>query len=118
MRTIPFITSDLVLFRHVEELKQSTESIDAEIAQVASAKEALEFMNVETPDLALINFSDPVIDAFALLDSILQDPWLHHAGIIGFCVDPDIGDQLEKRAVSTWWPCFATTRSSVICPGS
>jgi anti-sigma regulatory factor (Ser/Thr protein kinase)/CheY-like chemotaxis protein len=91
------MTSDPELYERVEALKQSAAAIDAEMTQVANADDALEFMNVETPDLAFINFSDPVIDAMAMLDRILEDPWLHHAGIIGFGADSDVGDQLEKK---------------------
>jgi len=97
MRPIPFVTSDPECYRRVEGIKQSTEGFVADMTWIANANDALEFMDVETPDIAFINFSDPAIDSFAMVDSILQDPWLHHAGIIGFCDDPDIVDRLEKK---------------------
>jgi CheY-like chemotaxis protein len=97
MRTIPFVTSDLDLYQRVEALRKNAAGIDAEMTRIANVQEALEFMNVETPELALINFSDPSIDGFALLEGILRDPWLLHAGIIGLCADSDIVDQLEKK---------------------
>jgi hypothetical protein len=48
------------------------------------------------PELALIDFSDPAVDGFGLLDAILQDPWLHYAGIVGFCDDHRVSKRLEK----------------------
>ena len=97
MRTIPFVTSDRDLYHRVEALKQSADGFDGDMELIADANDALEFLNVETPDLVFINFSDPVVDGFALLDGILKDPWLHHAGIIGFCADSDVTDRLEKN---------------------
>lgn len=96
MRTIPFITSDPGFFERVLPLVKADTAFGGELVQIADPVDALEFLNVESPDLAFINFSDPAIDGFALLDGILKDPWLHSAGIVGFCEDSDIAERLEK----------------------
>ena len=49
-----------------------------------AAKEHLDF---ELPDLLLLDFSDPAIQAFALVAHIENDPWLLSGGIIAICDD-------------------------------
>ncbi|MSQ95263.1 MAG: cyclic nucleotide-binding domain-containing protein [Gemmataceae bacterium] len=75
---------------------KSCAGFDAELVPVRSVNEALEFLNFEVPDLAFINFSDPAIDGFALLECILKDPWLLNASIVAFCNDYDTSERVEK----------------------
>jgi hypothetical protein len=63
---------------------------------LTTADDALEFLNLELPELVFVNFSDPAIDSFALLNDILKDPWLHFGGIIAACADQETSDRLEK----------------------
>src|SRR5437867_2642741 len=92
MRPVPFITSEQALMDRVLPLVKSCAGFDAELVPIRSAREALEFLNVEMPDLAFIHFSDPLIDGFALLERMLQDPWLLYASIVAFCNDYDTSE--------------------------
>ncbi len=47
--------------------------------------EALDYLNMEMPDLACIDFSSGGVKPYELLETIIGDPWLLHAGIIAFC---------------------------------
>lgn len=96
MRTVPFITSDQALFERVLPIVKSCPGFDAELVPIRTSSDALEFLNVEMPDLAFINFSDPALDGFALLDCMLKDPWLLYASIVAFCNDYDTSERVEK----------------------
>jgi len=96
MGIIPLISSDRVLAERVTALVKSTTGDASGLAPITGADEALEFLNLEVPELVFINFSDPAIDSFALLDSILKDPWLHFGGIIALCADQKTGERLEE----------------------
>jgi anti-sigma regulatory factor (Ser/Thr protein kinase) len=97
MRPVPFVTSDPDQYHRVAELARRIDGFDADLVRVPDAADGLAFLDVETPDLALVHFSDPAFDGFALLDRVLEDPWLHHAGIVGLCADTDARDRLEER---------------------
>ncbi len=66
-----------------------------EVEEVEPAR-ALEYLSIEMPKLYFLDFDDPSFDAFALLDQIMADPWLHHGGIVALCDDHDRTDRLEK----------------------
>ncbi|MBI2807591.1 MAG: cyclic nucleotide-binding domain-containing protein [Planctomycetes bacterium] len=96
MRAIPFIASDLAFVERVKPLVSACFEFDAPLIPIKTVTDALEYLNLEMPDLAFINFTDPAIDGFALLDAILNDSWLHYAGIIAFCDDHEVNQRLEK----------------------
>ncbi|MBN1758759.1 MAG: cyclic nucleotide-binding domain-containing protein [Chitinispirillaceae bacterium] len=56
----------------------------AQIVTIDTFDEALDYLNMEMPDLACIDFSCEKIDSYRILDTIIGDPWLLHAGIIAF----------------------------------
>jgi anti-sigma regulatory factor (Ser/Thr protein kinase) len=43
----------------------------------------LEFVNFELPDIAIYNFAESGLEAYAVLADVKADPWLHYGGIIG-----------------------------------
>ena len=53
--------------------------------------EVVEFLKYELPEIKIIYFSDPAIDAAGILDEIRQDPWLHYGGVVA------IHDDLEEK---------------------
>jgi anti-sigma regulatory factor (Ser/Thr protein kinase) len=57
----------------------------AHVIPIADFCDALDYLNMEMPDLACIDFSATTLKPFELLDTIIGDPWLLHAGIIAFC---------------------------------
>jgi hypothetical protein len=59
-------------------------------------QQAIDFLNLEMPELTLVQLPDPDLGGFTLLDSILSDPWLIHGGIVALCADDDAVDRLEE----------------------
>jgi anti-sigma regulatory factor (Ser/Thr protein kinase) len=96
MTTIPLIATDNRLFDRVAPVVKDSPGSDTHVVLVGSAADALDFLNTELPDLVFINFSDSVIDGFALLENILKDSWLLHSNIVAFCADHDTSERLEK----------------------
>jgi hypothetical protein len=90
---IPFINTDLSL---QEQLDQVCRALRAQSVRVptpgstpfqsmhlSEPERAVEYINYQTPQLILINFSDARIDAFEIMNHIIADPWLNHGAIIG-----------------------------------
>lgn len=96
MTVIPFISNDRALLDRVASLVSADPGFDAELIQLASMAEALDYLSIELPDLAFVSFSDPELDGFALLADIQKDPWLLHSSIIALCGDDGSGDRLEE----------------------
>lgn len=96
MSAIPFIASATSLLDRVTRLVLACPACDAELTPIHTLAEALDFLAVEMPDLAIIYFSDPAIDGFALLENIQKDAWLLHSSIIAICEDDGSNERLEE----------------------
>lgn len=96
MNPIPLITSDENLLPKITGLIRTHKSEEQKVVLINDIKNAIEYLNIEMPELVFINFSDPKIDTYSLLDTILSDPWLLHSGIIGLCKDYDDTKKLEN----------------------
>jgi hypothetical protein len=57
----------------------------AQTVLIDNFDEALDYLNMEMPDLTCIDFSSTGVKPYDLLDTIIGDPWLLHAGILAFC---------------------------------
>ncbi len=66
-----------------------------EVRQVEPAQ-ALELLAVEMPELYLLDFDDPGFDAFALLEQIMADTWLHHGGVLALCDRQERVERLKE----------------------
>ncbi len=95
MYTIPFITTDKTLFSNVTQQAKKCEEENLQVVQIDNAQQAVEYLNIEMPELVFINFSDTGVDAFALLATIMSDPWLLHGGIIALCKNFDDMQKVE-----------------------
>lgn len=87
MIVVPVITSDKVHYAEIVELLLPYTD-DCEILHIASISEAEEFLRIEMPELAIINFADPTINSGQLLTTVKSDSWLLNTGIIGLCDSP------------------------------
>jgi hypothetical protein len=67
-----------------------------ETVRVSTTGEATDYLNMEMPDLACIDFSCEALKPFEILDSIIGDPWLLHAGIIATCDSREEAQQLAE----------------------
>lgn len=95
MNTIPLITSDETILEKITELIRTPKSEKQEVRIISDIKQAIEYLNIEMPELVFINFSDQKIDAYSLLDTVISDPWLLHSGIIGLCETYEDTKRLE-----------------------
>jgi len=84
---IPVITSDRECFVHIVALLQQNGE-NCETLQLAETGEAEEFLRIEMPELAVIDFADPGIDSARLLAAVRGDSWLLSTGLIGLCDSP------------------------------
>lgn len=53
--------------------------------------EVVAYLKYDLPEIKMIYFSDPTIEARAVLEEIGKDPWLHYGGVIA------IHDNLEEK---------------------
>jgi anti-sigma regulatory factor (Ser/Thr protein kinase) len=96
MSAIPVVTNSKDLFKRVCSLICVDDFENPEAVQLHDYQEALDFMNMEMPELVFICFSDISVGGYALLESIMTDPWLLHAGIVALCESYDDVKMLEK----------------------
>ncbi len=96
MNSIPLITSDKKIFSRVSKLAKIDNGEVAELILLDNEKKAIEFLNIEMSELVIINFSDEKINAHSLLNSIMNDPWLLHGGIIALCKNFEEIEDIEN----------------------
>ncbi len=79
------ITADKMLFQMISESIVSSDTHKhLTLNNIACFSEAVKYINIELPDIVLMNFSDTTLDCFALLDIMMKDRWLLNTGIIAF----------------------------------
>jgi anti-sigma regulatory factor (Ser/Thr protein kinase) len=96
MLFIPVISSDDKLIPRLHQLISDSGDTLKTIVELNDFNDAIEYLMVELPDLVIINFSDKQIDTFALLETMMRDPWLLNSGIIALYEDYDDLKKLEK----------------------
>ena len=62
---------------------------------VRDGDSAIEFITYEMPALVVINFSDPHIDAFAVMERVVADPWLNNGGVIAVTGDSEVFQRVD-----------------------
>jgi CheY-like chemotaxis protein len=92
---VPFISRRDNLFPVITELTRGC-GFCGDVELVADKESAIEFLNMEMPDIIFIDFGSPSFDAAGLLESLKGDPWLHHGGIIALCRDFEAKMEIEK----------------------
>ncbi len=91
----PIITTDLELAEKVAGTVASLADKGLATVHLDSARSAIDYMQIEMPEIVFLNFSDPGIEASEILAVIAADPWLLHGGIIAFCDDHKAVERLE-----------------------
>ena len=79
---IGVLSSDIGLNLDIEKELTRFSSADL-IGYYSETEQAIEYLNFEMPELAIVNFSDPAIDRGRLIEQVAADTWLHNFGIIG-----------------------------------
>lgn len=87
MDIVPLISDQESLIDTMRRLTVSPAGPVEEVVPVRSFDRAIEYMNIEMPELVFMDFTDPRIDAYGLLDMVKSDPWLLHGGIVAICAD-------------------------------
>ncbi|MGD9201961.1 MAG: ATP-binding protein, partial [Chitinispirillia bacterium] len=95
MFNIPILSTDNKLNKEVCGQVSKTEGTKVYPVVLKTTQQYIEFMNVEMPELVFLNFSDIHFKAFDLLNTIIQDPWLLHGGIIGLCGNDEEVSKIE-----------------------
>lgn len=85
MDALPLISTNSSLFNRFKRVVNRKESADFNTAVLMEPARAIDFLNLDMPELVCIDFSDQRFDAFGLLDGIMADPWIFHGGIIALC---------------------------------
>jgi hypothetical protein len=85
MDAVPLISTNAALFARVRQLVSKKKKADFNSAVLMQPALAIDFLNMEMPELVCIDFSDKSFNAFALMESIMADPWIFHGGIIALC---------------------------------
>jgi len=96
MNTIPLIFSDAGLGADVAKIVTETYGEAYDVLPIKDSREAIDFLSVELPELLFIDFSDSELNARALLDEIISDPWLLNGGVIALCETPMAAAEIEK----------------------
>lgn len=92
---IPVISSDNELCKQVMELVRKV-STNCEAVQLHGTQEAEEFLRIEMPELAIIDFTQPEFKAEKLIETIKSDSWLLSTSLIVIC---DSALQLRESGV-------------------
>ncbi len=96
MNTIPLVFSDVGLGANVAEIVMETYGETYDVLPIKDLRQAIDFLNIELPELLFIDFSDSELDGRALLDEIMNDRWLLQGGVIALCENPVAASEIEK----------------------
>ena len=94
MLKIPVISGDEKLNSYI---KSQCDAMGNEYAPVfmKDRDEVIAYLKYELPEIKMMYFSDPAVEARAILDEIRKDPWLHYGGVIAIHDDLEEKDLLE-----------------------
>jgi len=83
METIIVSCSDQEVIKNIRNVVERDFNTRFSLRVPPTEKAILEVLDFETPELVIVNFSDPELDSIRIRDAIIQDSWLHNFGIIG-----------------------------------
>ncbi len=79
---IGVLSSDIGLNLEIEKELSRFASSDT-IGFYTETDQAVEYLNFEMPEIAVINLSDQILDRRHIVEQLIADTWLHDFGIIG-----------------------------------
>lgn len=90
MRKVPVISSDDKLN---EFIKSQCAVFGTEFSPVFMTEkdEVTAFLKYELPEIKIVYFSDPKVDARGIMEEIRKDPWLYYGGVVA------IHDNMEEK---------------------
>lgn len=63
----------------------------------SDTEQIINYIDYQIPEIKVIDFSCPDVDAKRILSTINEDPWLHFGGIIAVCKDQACFEELEAK---------------------
>lgn len=84
MRQLPLISGNSSLISDVERLLPEEGRRSFHLTVIPDFQTAREYLTLEMPELVLLDFSNPDLRPFELLQFIMSDAWLAPGGIIAF----------------------------------
>ncbi|MFP4643128.1 MAG: cyclic nucleotide-binding domain-containing protein [Spirochaetales bacterium] len=82
MRRLPVLSSDSGINSRIETICSRFSDVFVPTF-FGDTDDFLELLRYDLPEVTVVNFSDPLVDAEAILSTLRGDPWLHYGGLIG-----------------------------------
>lgn len=79
---------------HTGPRRRRADHIDLLPHALGAYQQALDHISYQTPPLLLVNFSDPAVRPFELMEAIAHDPWLNHGGIVATYSDTETFERI------------------------
>ncbi|CEM61759.1 cyclic nucleotide-binding protein [Treponema phagedenis] len=96
MKKFPIVTTVPSTIQAVTEAYRNTKS-DIVIQTLSSYEEAVSVFKYEMPEIKIIDFGDPAVDAKSCLKIITDDPWLLFGGVIAITNTASEKATLERQ---------------------
>ena len=93
MKKVPIISTIQTTVNGLKAAAKNIENVD--IAVLDKYEDIVSFFKYEMPEIKIIDFGDPNIDAEACVKVIKDDPWLLFGGIIAITNDRQEKAKLE-----------------------
>lgn len=92
MRKVPVISSDAKLN---EFIRTQCSVFGSEFTPVFMTQkdEVTAFLKYELPEIKIVYFSDPLVDAKGIMEEIRKDPWLYYGGVVA------IHDNMDEKTL-------------------
>lgn len=95
MAIVPIFTSDQIIYKKISETLDNFKDEEIVLVPIGNVHDAIEYIAIVRPELVIVNFSDPVIDSFLLLATIMSNSWSLGVGVIGIYQNNEI-TQIEN----------------------
>ncbi len=93
------IESTILISNNPQVIEQIQSCFDKhEIIDIITKKSEAHLLSIDLPDLIIIDFTDWQL-AFAILDQIVADPWLHYQNIISICSSDEVTHRVDGHKI-------------------
>jgi anti-sigma regulatory factor (Ser/Thr protein kinase)/CheY-like chemotaxis protein len=103
---VPIINTDPEVLRVVSETfrslgtpggsGRSAHEQPFEPVPIGTHDQAIDYINYQMPALICINFSDPVLDGFGVMQRMVTDPWLNNGGVLALTRDAETYRRVDE----------------------
>lgn len=96
MRNVPLVSSNAELKNKVKKLLKPFTGNDLQIIEIDDCEKAVEYLSTEMPELILLDYTDPAVNAQQLMTETMKDAWLLNGGIVAFCKSDSEAEKIEN----------------------